>query len=78
MYFMLCFPEHFLHMRPVQIRLVDKMLKIYRLEVDSLKERKCRFNFGSQQKRISCRLVIINYQLSVLSANLKCVSTSDN
>ena len=50
MYFMLCFPEHFLHVWSVQIRLVDEVLEVYGLEVNSLQERKFGINFGSQYK----------------------------
>ena len=46
---MLCFPEHFLHVGSVQIRLVDEVLEIYGLEVNSLEERKFMINFGSQE-----------------------------
>ena len=47
---MLCFPEHFLHVWSVQIRLVDEVLEVYGFEVNSLQERKFGINFGSQYK----------------------------
>ena len=58
MYFMLCFPEHFLHVWSVQIRLVDEVLEIYGLEVDSLEERKFMINFGSRNEQ---QLLQINH-----------------
>ena len=55
---MLCFPEHFLHVWSVQIRLVDEVLEIYGLEVDSLEERKFMINFGSRYEQ---QLLQINH-----------------
>ena len=55
---MLCFPEHFLHVGSVQIWLVDEVLEIYGLEVDSLEERKFMINFGSRYEQ---QLLQINH-----------------